>query len=198
MFTARSSTLYVKSHWPAFVLIVILFIMLAVAPWFGTNAHTVRHYTIGIYLLIQMVAKMSNAAADITAKGRNPAKIIVASFGILIIAGTIFLMLPRSTSDEQHTGFIDALFTATSATCLTGLTVQNTATHFSHRGQLVIGSLIQLGALEIIIFGAVFALMIRQAWSVRENAAIKEMLGMEVRSHLGKMMLFIFVSTAII
>lgn len=198
MFTARSSTKYVKSHWPAFMLIVILFIMLAIAPWFGTSAHTVRHYTIGIYLLIQMVAKMSNAAADITAKGRNPAKIIVASFGILIIVGTVFLMLPRSTSDQRHTGFVDALFTAASATCLTGLTVQNTASHFSYRGQLVILALIQLGALGIIIFGAVFALMIRQAWSARENAAIKEMLGMEVRSRLGKIMLFIFVSTAII
>lgn len=198
MFTARSSAKYVKSHWPAFALLVILFIMLALAPWFGTRAHTVRHYTISIYLLIQMVAKMSNAAADITAKGRNPAKIIVASFGILIIVGTIFLMLPRSTTDEQHTGFVDALFTATSATCLTGLTVQNTASHFSYRGQLVILALIQLGALGIIIFGAVFALMIRQAWSARENAAIKEMLGMEVRSRLGKMMLFIFVSTAVI
>jgi trk system potassium uptake protein TrkH len=198
MFTARSSTKYIKSHWPAFVLIVILFIMLALAPWFGTSAHTVRHYTIGIYLLIQMVAKMSNAAADLTAKGRNPAKIIIVSFGILIIVGTIFLILPRSTVDERHTGFIDALFTATSATCLTGLTVQNTAEHFSYRGQLVILALIQLGALGIIIFGAVFALMIRQAWSARENAAIKEMLGMEVRSHLGRMMLFIFVSTAVI
>jgi trk system potassium uptake protein TrkH len=198
MFTARSSAKYVKSHWPAFALIVLLFIMLAIAPWFGESAHTVRHYTIGIYLLIQMVAKMSNAAADITAKGRNPAKIIVASFSILIIIGTIFLMLPRSTTDDQRTGFIDALFTATSATCLTGLAVQNTAEHFSHRGQLVILALIQLGALGIIIFGAVFALMIRQAWSARENAAIKEMLTMDVRSRLGKLMLFIFVSTAVI
>jgi trk system potassium uptake protein len=198
MFSARSSAKYIKSHWPAFALILILFIMLALPPWFGESAHTVRHYTIGIYLLIQMVAKMSNAAADITAKGRNPAKIIAASFGILIIVGMIFLMLPRSTTDERHTGFVDALFTATSATCLTGLTVQDTADHFSHRGQLVILALIQLGALEIIIFGAVFALMIRQAWSARENAAIKEMIGMEVRSRLGKMMLFIFVSTAVI
>lgn len=198
MFTARSSTKYVRSHWPAFVLILILFIMLAIAPWCGTGAHTIRHYTIGIYLLIQMVAKMSNAAADLTAKGRNPAKIIVASFGILIAIGTIFLMLPRSTIGDGHTGFIDALFTATSATCLTGLTVQNTASHFSHRGQLVILALIQLGAIGIIIFGAVFALMIRQAWSARENAAIKEMLGMEVRSHLGRLLLFIFVSTALI
>jgi trk system potassium uptake protein len=198
MFTARSSTKYIKSHWPAFVLIVILFIMLAIAPWFGTEAHTVRHYTIGIYLLIQMVAKMSNAAADITAKGRNPAKIIITSFGILIIVGTIFLMLPRSAQSQESTGFVDALFTAVSATCLTGLTVQNTAEHFSYRGQLVILALIQLGALGIIIFGAVFVLMIRQAWSARENAAIKEMLGMEVKSRLAKLMLFIFVSTAVI
>jgi trk system potassium uptake protein TrkH len=197
LFTARSVRSYAKTHWAGFSLLAILFVILILAPRFGDSAHAIRHYAIGIYLLLQIVGKISGAAADITARGRNPAKIIVASFAILIFVGTIFLMLPKSTKSE-HSNFIDALFTAASATSLTGLTVQNTGAYFSHTGQLVILALIQMGALGIIIFGAVYALMARQTWSLRESAAIQDMLSMEVRSRLGKMMLFIFASAAII
>jgi trk system potassium uptake protein len=128
--------------------------------------------------------------------GKNPAKIIVAGFIGLIAAGTILLMLPGSTTGE-NIGFIDAFFTAASATCLTGLTVHDTGTYFSYRGQLVILTLIQMGALGIMIFGAVFALMIRQAWSVREPV-IQDMLKIETGSRIGKMIVFILLSTAVI
>ena len=75
----------------------------------------------------------------------NPAKVIVISFVLLILAGTVLLMLPWSSRDGQVTPFLNALFTATSASCVTGLTMYDTFTHFTLFGQIVIISLIQLG-----------------------------------------------------
>ena len=197
LFAASSHSAYIKTHWLGFALIAILILILLTASVFGENANFVRYYAISIYLLLQIVAQISNIAADAAAAGKNPAKFIVSSFLFFIIVGTIFLMLPKSTVDGRiHV--IDAVFTATSAVCLTGLTVKDTAAFFSHRGHLVILALIQFGAVGIMIFGAVFALIIRQTWGSSERIAIRDMLSMEARSRLGKTMLFIFGSTAII
>jgi trk system potassium uptake protein TrkH len=70
-------------------------------------------------------------------------------FLVLISAGTALLMLPIATHDGTATRFIDALFTATSAACVTGLVVVDTATHWSPFGQVVILLLIQAGGFGI-------------------------------------------------
>lgn len=87
---------------------------------------------------------------------QNPAKLVVSSFAFQITLGTIMLMFPRATTDLKGASFIDALFTSTSASCVTGLTVLNTGTggnpelqSFSFFGQLVILGLIQVGGLNI-------------------------------------------------
>lgn len=82
---------------------------------------------------------------------QRPGLAILASFLTIILAGTAFLMLPWAAQDGIKTGFIDALFTATSAVCVTGLIVKDTATHFSQFGQMIILCLIELGKLTIII-----------------------------------------------
>ena len=68
----------------------------------------------------------------------------------MILLGTLLLMLPISTAEGEHTTFMEALFTATSATCVTGLVVTNTATHWSAFGQAVILLLIQIGGLGVV------------------------------------------------
>src|SRR5688500_17497590 len=78
-----------------------------------------------------------------------PALSLVRLFLVLIGAGTLLLMLPIATSAGTSTRFIDALFTATSAACVTGLTVVDTATHWSPFGQVVILLLIQAGGFGI-------------------------------------------------
>jgi trk system potassium uptake protein len=75
----------------------------------------------------------------------SPALVLVIGFAILIVIGTILLALPLSSASGQWTRPIDALFTATSAVCVTGLAVLDTADHFSAFGQVVILVLIQLG-----------------------------------------------------
>jgi len=89
-------------------------------------------------------------------KQPNPAKYFVASFAVAILVGAFLLALPFSSAEKGGTGIIDALFTATSATCVTGLVVVDTGAHFSRFGQAVLVLLMQLGGLGIMTF-SVFA-----------------------------------------
>ena len=80
----------------------------------------------------------------------SPARIIIFGFLLLILLGTALLMLPFSTREWGGASFTDALFTATSATCVTGLVVHDTATYWSQFGQLVILFLIQVGGMGVV------------------------------------------------
>ncbi len=80
-------------------------------------------------------------------------QIIIVSFFLLILAGAGLLMLPLSSQARSFTNFPDALFTAVSATCVTGLIVHDTATHWSLFGQAVILTLIQIGGMGVITIG---------------------------------------------
>ena len=80
-------------------------------------------------------------------KHMNATRIVALGFAVIILAGSLLLMLPCSSTSGQVTGFIDCLFTATSATCVTGLIPVDTQLHWTLFGQVVILLLIQLGGL---------------------------------------------------
>ena len=80
-------------------------------------------------------------------------RIIIISFFCLIMAGTLLLMLPIASRDGRVTPFSDCMFTAVSATCVTGLVVRDTATHWSFFGQAVILALIQVGGMGVVTIG---------------------------------------------
>ncbi len=107
-------------------------------------------------------------------RGLNPGLIFVLSFFVLIVAGAGVLKLPAATPPEQPIGFIDALFTSTSATCVTGLTVRDTGTGFTRFGQVVIVILIQLGGLGTFVFGALVALLLGSSLSLKAVQAIAD------------------------
>lgn len=86
------------------------------------------------------------------AAGPTPIRLLVASFGLLVALGTCLLKLPAATPADQPISWVDALFTATSAACVTGLAVRDTGTGFTLFGQAVILGLIQLGGLGVITF----------------------------------------------
>ncbi|OHB77472.1 MAG: hypothetical protein A2Z25_16940 [Planctomycetes bacterium RBG_16_55_9] len=124
---------------------------------------------------------------------------LIASFVVLIISGAGLLMLPAASAPgKENVGFVDALFTATSATCVTGLVVKDTGQDFSVMGQVVILALIQLGGLGIVVFGAVFALLLGQALSLRESVAMQDLLSASTISRIGNMIAFVFVVTIFI
>src|SRR5699024_9416926 len=74
-------------------------------------------------------------------------QVITFGFASIILLGAILLSLPISSKTGEATNFLDALFTATSATCVTGLTTLTTAAHWSLFGQIVIITLIEIGGL---------------------------------------------------
>ena len=88
----------------------------------------------------------------------SPTRVIVISFLVVVLCGTLLLMLPFSTTTPGGIPFVDALFTATSATCVTGLVVFDTFTGFTLFGQVVIIFLIQIGGLGLVTLTTFFSL----------------------------------------
>lgn len=106
----------------------------------------------------------------------DPPKVLVLGFATIILLGAILLTLPASTMDGRGLNFINALFTATSATCVTGLVVVDTGTTFTVFGQIVILSLIQVGGLGFMTFATFYSLIMRKKISFRERLLLQESL----------------------
>ena len=103
----------------------------------------------------------------------RPHHIIVLSFFCAIVAGTILLSLPFATHEGDNVAFVDRLFTATSATCVTGLVVKETAS-WSGFGRLVIMFLMQAGGLGIMTFSIFFAIALGRKITIREDLVVSE------------------------
>ncbi|MBU7314404.1 TrkH family potassium uptake protein [Paenibacillus oleatilyticus] len=104
----------------------------------------------------------------------TPPQILVIGFAAIILLGATLLSLPISSANGQPTLFIDALFTATSATCVTGLVVVDTGSHYSMFGQIVIISLIQVGGLGFMTMATLFAFVLRKRISLKERLILQE------------------------
>jgi trk system potassium uptake protein len=104
----------------------------------------------------------------------HPATVFIASFLVIIFSGTGLLMLPEMTNIQGSMNFVDALFTSTSATCVTGLMVEDTVSFFTFKGQVVILVLIKLGGLNIIAFGSFLALASRLGFGVKQHDVIED------------------------
>lgn len=126
------------------------------------------------YLAIFLVflSEFSKSSLAYLKPARNPATLILFSFAILIFIGTGLLLLPRST--VSGISIIDAFFTATSAVCVTGLVVVDTATAFTYFGKWVILLLIQLGGLGIMTFTTFFGYFFRGNISFQSQLALKD------------------------
>lgn len=103
-----------------------------------------------------------------------PPQILVMGFASIILLGTLLLTLPISNTTGEPLDFIDALFTATSATCVTGLVVKDTGTFFSTFGQVVIILLIQVGGLGFMTMATLFAFMLKRKISLRDRLLLQE------------------------
>ena len=123
-------------------------------------------------------------------------KILIGFLGIILI-GTFLLSLPISNNDNTWLGFVDSLFTSTSAVCVTGLVVVDTATQFTIFGQFVILCLIQIGGLGIVAITSFIFLILRKKITFNERVALKESLNKEniqgVVKFIKKVIIFTFV-----
>ncbi|MDP4110160.1 MAG: potassium transporter TrkG, partial [Bacillota bacterium] len=101
-------------------------------------------------------------------------QMIALGFFLIIITGGLILSLPVSSRDGSFTPIVDSIFTASSATCVTGLVVYDTYTHWSLFGQIVIIALIQIGGLGFMSLATLFSMMLHRKIGLRERELMKE------------------------
>ncbi|MEK4107552.1 TrkH family potassium uptake protein [Paenibacillus sp. FSL R10-2791] len=104
----------------------------------------------------------------------SPPQILVLGFASIILIGALLLMLPISSTSGNSVEFIDALFTSTSATCVTGLVVLDTGTSFTIFGKTVIMILIQIGGLGFMTMATLFSLVLKRKISLRDRLILQE------------------------
>ncbi len=147
---------------------------------------------------LRLVARTRYGAAAIAYLSRKPAQLMLLSFALTILLGALFLTFPLATSDGRGASFVDALFTAASATCVTGLTVQDTATYFTLFGQLVILSLIQVGGLGIMTLSGSAAILLGRHLGIRSRSLLAESMELADVAALRELMIYVVKITFLI
>ncbi len=146
--------------------------------------------TITIFIFVLLFYEAGIAGSRLSNLNLKPAAAFLLSFLILILFGTGILMMPEMTIRPGSMPFLEALFTSTSAVCVTGLIVVDTATYFTTTGQAVILVLIQLGGFGILSFASFFTLFLGQGVGIRHQAMLQDFLSSEslltAKSLLGK------------
>lgn len=126
----------------------------------------------------------------------RPAQLVMLTFFGVIVAGTFLLMLPISSASGKSIGFVDALFTSTSATCVTGLVTLSTANDFSLVGQIVILVLIQVGALSVMTLYSSMAILLGNSIGIKERLIMQDLLSVssleELFARIGDILKYTF------
>ncbi|WP_306639555.1 TrkH family potassium uptake protein [Sanyastnella coralliicola] len=162
---------------------------------FGFNSFTdLSALFIQLYILAVVLIGIGRGGGAMTRFKLNPAVIFITSFAVIIFMGTGLLMLPEMTVPDGGMNFLDALFTSTSATCVTGLMVEDTPTFFTFKGQVVLLILIKLGGLNIIAFGSFLVLASRFGLRVKQHDVIEDFVNndshLSAESMLGKVIIW--------
>ena len=121
----------------------------------------------------------------------NSTQTILGSFILAILLGAILLMLPISSNSHTYTDFLTCIFTSTSAMCVTGLVVVDTATHWSMFGQLIILILIQFGGLGVIVIASIIAVFLGQKINFIHRSTLQEALSVQKVGGIIKLTKFI-------
>jgi trk system potassium uptake protein TrkH len=132
------------------------------------------------------------------ATGAGPVRLLIGSFLILISVGTVLLKLPWATPPDKPIGWIDALFTATSAACVTGLTVRDTGSEFTLFGQLVILGLIQAGGLGLLTFSTFLLALFGGRVSLTQRTIFEQTLAARFGGRLRPVLRLVIVFTFVI
>ncbi len=181
---------YFKNNWLDILVFAPLLLRL-VSLRSGAGLIMIRYLMVLIKTFTR-TRKFSNLLRNIRL---NTAQVVAISFVGTILMGTILLTFPSATVDGNGANFVDALFTSTSATCVTGLIVQDTPHYFSRFGQIVILVLIQLGGLGIMTYSAFLALIVGR-FSFGQRKIVQEMF--EEERNIYNMIFYIFKMTLII
>lgn len=177
----------------AVLLIFLTLVLLNTSTLISLSYFTSRRYLfLGVGLVF--IREFSALNINFSRRKTNPAQLFIASFLIIIFVGSLLLMLPNAT--YEGISYLDALFTSTSAVCVTGLIVVDTGSYFTQLGQSIILVLIQLGGLGIMTFTSYFSYFFMGGTSYENQLVLREMVNSErladVFSTLKKIILLTF------
>lgn len=125
----------------------------------------------------------------------QPTQTMVMGFALVILTGALLLNLPIATQSGESIGFLNALFTSTSAVCVTGLIMVDTATYWNTFGQVIIIMLIQIGGLGFMTIATLFALITKKKINLRERLLLQESLNQIDLSGLVKLTRYVLLMT---
>ncbi|MDO9510438.1 MAG: potassium transporter TrkG [Bacteroidales bacterium] len=151
----------------------IFYMYLFVGVPFATDLLLENPIWVKIAVLLTFIRESSELKINFNRTIINPAQLFILSFLVIIIIGSFLLILPNATYDGIS--YLDALFTSTSAVCVTGLVVVDTGTHFTLFGQSIIMILIQVGGLGILTFTSYFSYFFKGGTSYENQLALSDM-----------------------
>jgi trk system potassium uptake protein len=151
----------------------IFYMYLFVGVPFETDLLLENPIWVRIAVLFTFIREFSEIKFNYKRTLLNPAQLFVTSFLLIILFGSFLLMLPNAT--YEGISFIDALFTSTSAVCVTGLVVVDTGQYFTEFGQIIIMVLIQIGGLGILTFASYFSYFFKGGSTYENQLALSDM-----------------------
>ena len=128
----------------------------------------------------------------------SSSRTIILGFASVILIGTLLLMLPISSKEGIVTPFLDCLFTATSSTCVTGLVVYDTATHWSLFGQFLILLMIQIGGMGIVTMSILITMVSGKKINLMQRSTMQESISAHKVGGIIRLSRFIIITTAVI
>ena len=161
----------------------------------GGGRSVAAHAFIQLGVLASGLASAIHHQSRFTARAFHPGLVLILSFLAIVVAGTLLLRMPRCTVSGESCSWLDAAFTSTSAVCVTGLAVQNTATYFSPTGQAVILLLIQIGGLGIMTLAFFAAVVLFEGISLHDRLLLGRMLQENRLARVGRTLGFIVAMT---
>lgn len=184
---------YIKHHWFETLLIVLIILETAVIVntlginlieeyFYNINVIAITKVTIvwvQIIIILSIISRSVRYNIKIASLKFHPAQTFLLSFIIVIVIGGSFLMLPRATVSGEPLTFINAFFTSASATCVTGLVIVDTGSHFSFFGQMIILTLVQIGGLGIMTFSSFLAMLFGGGMAIKERVMLQEMMNID-------------------
>ncbi len=174
----------------------IFYMYLFIGEAFKTDLILENPLWVILAVVLSFIRELSEQRLDLNRTYFNPAQIFILSFLTIIFLGSLLLMLPKAT----YTGitFVDALFTSTSAVCVTGLIVVDTATYFTGFGQAIILFLIQIGGLGILTFASYFSYFFKGGSTYENQLTLGEMTNSQKIGDVFSTLKYIIIITAIV
>ncbi len=192
---------YLRTHWPSLLFLsgfTGLFLYTKYLAFFVRDAGSLDTFAVGlrnVFLVLKVFGRMRRLFKFFERLSARPAQTVLISFLLVILSGALALMLPSSTMDGNGLGALDALFTATSAVCVTGLIVVDTALALTRTGQTIVLVLIQIGGLGIMLFSFFVMIALRRRLSLQDRLTVSYMLSEDDMLGLSRSVRTIVLST---